>query len=237
MKASLLAIALAAIACNAAAQEHMHAIHDNTVHSLVRMDRLEAFDADRGTGQAWKARAWIGTDTDKLWLRSEGERVGGDTQASDLEALYGRPIARWWDVLVGVRHDFGPGPSRDFAAIGVTGVAPGKIELEATAYLGSSGHAQARIEADYDALLTNRLVLQPMLELGFNGEDDPVRHLGSGLSTMETGLRLRYEIDRRFAPYIGIVYERAYGDTAAFRRSAGEGASDTRIVAGVRFWF
>ncbi|UHQ18871.1 copper resistance protein B [Lysobacter sp. KIS68-7] len=216
---------------------HDHPVHDNSVHSFVLFNRLEAFDADNGAGQAWQARAWIGTDTDKLWLRSEGERVDARTQSSDLEVLYGRPVARWWDVVAGVRHDFKPGASQDFAALGIVGMAPYKIEMEATAYLGASGRTAARVEAEYDALFTNRLILQPLVELNFNGKDDPQRHVGSGLSTLEAGLRLRYEIDRKFAPYIGVVYERAYGDTADFRRSAGEGAGDTRIVAGVRIWF
>jgi copper resistance protein B len=181
----------------------------------------------------WQGQAWIGTDTDKLWLRTEGERIEHRTEASDLEVLYGKPIARWWDVVAGVRHDFKPGASQDFAAIGVIGVAPYKFEVEATAYIGASGRTAARIEAEYDTLLTNRLILQPLIELNFNGEDDPARHIGSGLSTAEAGLRLRYEITRQFAPYIGVVYERAFGDTADMR----DDPSDTRLVAGFRIWF
>lgn len=217
--------------------EHAHPVHDNTVHSKVLFNRLEAFDADHGNGLAWEGQAWIGTDTDKLWLRSEGERVDDRTEAADLEVMYGRPIARWWDVVGGVRHDFKPGASQDWAAIGVVGIAPYKFEVEATAYIGASGRTAARIEAEYELLLTNRLILQPLVEANFNGKDDERRGVGSGISTIEAGLRLRYEVHRKFAPYIGIVHERAFGDTADFRRPLGEDKSDTRIVAGVRVWF
>jgi len=214
-----------------------HPVHDNGVYSKVLLNRLEVFDADHGTGLQWEGQAWIGTDTDKLWLRSEGERVDNRTESADVEVLYGRPIARWWDVVAGVRHDFKPGASQDWAAIGITGIAPYKFEVEATAYIGASGRTAARIEAEYELLLTNRLVLQPLVEANFNGKDDAMRGVGSGLSTMEAGLRLRYEIHRKFAPYIGVVHERAFGDTADFRELRGEEKSDTRIVAGVRVWF
>jgi len=216
---------------------HDHPVHDNTVHSKVLFNRLEVFDAHHGTGLAWEGQAWIGTDTDKLWLRSEGQRVDDRTESSDLELLYGRPISRWWDVVGGIRHDFKPGPSQDWAAIGVVGIAPYKFEVEATAYIGASGRTAARIEAEYELLLTNRLVLQPLVEANFNGKDDARRGIGSGLSTMEAGLRLRYEVQRKFAPYIGIVQEQAFGDTADLREALGEDKRDTRIVAGVRVWF
>ena len=216
---------------------HDHPVHDNTVHSKVLFNRLEAFDAGHGNGLAWEGQAWIGTDSDKLWLRSEGQRVAHRTEAADLEVMYGRPLSRWWDVVGGVRHDSKPGASQDWAAIGVVGLAPYKFEVEATAYLGASGRTAARIEVEYELLLTHRLVLQPLVEANFNGEDDARRGVGSGLSTVEAGLRLRYEVHRRFAPYIGLVHERAFGDTAGFRRAHGEDARDTRIVAGVRAWF
>jgi copper resistance protein B len=136
-----------------------------------------------------------------------------------------------------VRHDFEPQGSQDFAAIGVMGLAPYKFEVAATAYVGSSGQTAARVEAEYETLLTNRLVLQPLVELNFYGKDDPGRGIGSGLSTVEAGLRLRYEFTRRFAPYIGVVRERTFGATADFRRADGQDIDDTRLVAGLRIWF
>jgi copper resistance protein B len=214
-----------------------HPVHDNSVQSYVLFNRLEAFDADEGTGQEWEGQAWIGTDINKLWLRSEGERAGGHTEAADLEVLYGRAFAPWWDFVAGVRHDFKPGASQDFAAIGIIGLAPYKFEVEATAYIGQSGQTAARFEVEYETLLTNRLILQPLVELNLYGQNDDRRGIGSGLSTAEAGVRLRYEFTRQFAPYIGVVHERAFGRTADFRRDEGEDSSDTRIVAGLRIWF
>jgi len=214
-----------------------HPVHDNAIHSFVLFNRLEAFDADAGRGQEWEGQAWIGTDRDRLWLRSEGERSGGHTETADVEVLYGRPIARWWDLVAGVRHDFQPGGSQDFAAVGVLGLAPYKFEVEATAYVGESGQTAARLEVEYETLLTNRLILQPLVEANFHGRNDERRDIGSGLGTIEAGLRLRYEITRQFAPYIGVVREKAFGRTADYRPAAGGDSADTRVVAGVRVWF
>ncbi len=214
-----------------------HPAHDNSIQNYVLLDRLEGWDADPGTGTAWEMQGWLGTDVDRLWLRSEGERIDGRTESADLEVLYGRSVARWWDVVAGVRHDFNPGGSQDFAAIGVMGLAPYLFEVQATGYIGQSGQTAARIEVEYEMLLTNRLILQPVIEADFYGRNDERRGIGSGLSTAEAGLRLRYEITRQFAPYVGIVHERAFGRTADFRRAEGEDASDTRVVAGFRIWF
>lgn len=213
-----------------------HPAHDNTIRNFVLLDRLEAWDADPGSGLEWEAQGWIGTDLDRLWLRSEGERVDGHTESADLEVLYGRSVARWWDVVAGIRHDFKPGASQDFAAIGVIGLAPYKFEVEATGYIGESGQTAARFEVEYETLLTNRLILQPQIEANVHGKSDERRAIGSGLSTAEVGLRLRYEINRQFAPYIGIIHERAFGRTADFRRADGEDTDDTRVVAGFRIW-
>jgi copper resistance protein B len=221
----------------AIAPEDDHPVHDNGIFSYVLFNRLEAWEADAGTGLAWEGQSWIGTDLNRLWLRSEGEQIDGRLESADLEVLYGRSVSAWWDVVAGVRHDFRPGDSRDFLAVGVVGLAPYKFEVEATAYVGESGQTAARIEVEYETLLTNRLILQPLLEAEFNGKDDPARGVGSGLSTAEFGLRLRYEIRREIAPYIGIVRERAFGQTARFREQDGHASDDTRFVAGFRIWF
>jgi copper resistance protein B len=214
-----------------------HAMTDNAIHGYVLLNRLEAWNADPGMGQAWEGQGWIGTDLNRAWLRSEAERVDGRTEAADLEVLYGRSVSTWWDVVGGIRHDFKPGGSQTFAAIGVQGLAPQKFEVEATAYLGEGGQTAARLEAEYALLLTNRLILQPLVEIEAYGRNDLARGIGSGLSTAEAGLRLRYEFTRRFAPYIGVVGERAFGRTADLRRAAGEDIHDTRFVAGIRIWF
>jgi copper resistance protein B len=214
-----------------------HEMHDDGIQSHVLFDQLETSRADNGAGLQWEARAWVGTDLNRLWLRSEGERIDGRTESAGLEVLYGHSVSPWWDVVTGIRHDFKPGGSQDFAAIGVTGLAPYKFEVEATAYIGRSGQTAARLEAEYETLLTNRLILQPLLEVNLYGKDDARRGIGSGLSTIEAGLRLRYEVTRQFAPYIGIVRERAFGGTADLRHEEGEDIDDTRFVAGLRVWF
>lgn len=217
-------------------QRHME--HASEVNSYVLFNRLEAWNADpgKGTGLQWEGQGWVGTDLNRLWLRSEGERVGR-IESADLEVLYGRSIAPWWDVVAGVRHDFQPGPSQTWAAVGVQGLSPYKFEVAATAYVGQSGQTAARFEIEYETLLTNRLILQPLVEINLFGQNDERRGIGSGLSTVEAGLRLRYEFTRRFAPYIGVVRERAFGRTADFRRDDGEHIDDFHLIAGFRIWF
>jgi copper resistance protein B len=214
-----------------------HPVHGTSIQSFMLFDRLEAWDTNAGTGFNWEAQGWIGGDINRLWIRSQGERIDGMTESSDVELFYGRSVARWWDVVAGVRHDFQPGESRDFAAIGLMGLAPYQFEIEATAYIGESGQSAARLEAETEILLTNRLILQPVIELNLYGKDD-VRHgIGSGLSRVEAGLRLRYEIRREFAPYLGINWEKVYGDTADFARALDEDGSAGEWVVGVRAWF
>jgi len=217
--------------------DHHAMQHAPAFNHKVTFNRLEAWDADEGTGQAWEGIAWFGTDTDRLWLRTEGERVGGHTENADLEVLYGRSVSPWWDVVAGVRHDFTPGDARTWAAVGVQGMAPYRFEVSATAYIGEDGRVAANVEAEYTLRITNRLVLQPLVEVDIAAKDDPDYGIGRGVSGFEAGLRLRYEIGRRFAPYVGVVHERVFGDTAGYRRADGESTRDTRWVAGVRLWF
>lgn len=218
---------------NAHAPAAAHAMHDDAVFGYLLVDHLET----GGGALAWNIQGWLGTDLHRVWLRSEGERRDARVDHADVELLYGRPVSPWWDLLAGVRHDVGEGGPRDFLAVGVQGLAPYKIEVAATAYLGGSGRAAARVELEYEARLSGRLALQPSLEADLYGRSDPRRGLGAGLSTLESGLRLRYEITRRFAPYVGVVREHAFGGTADARRAAGLPAADTRVVAGVRTWF
>lgn len=217
--------------------DHHAMQHAPAFNHKVTFNRLEAWDDDEGTGQAWEGSAWFGTDTDRLWLRSEGERMGGHTESADLEVLYGRSVSPWWDVVAGIRHDFKPGDARTWAAFGVQGMAPYRFEVSATAYASDDGRGAANLEVEYTLRITNRLILQPLVEVDIAANDDSDYGIGRGVSGVEAGLRLRYEIDRRFAPYVGVVHERAFGDTAAFRRAEGEAARDTRVVAGVRIWF
>jgi copper resistance protein B len=214
-----------------------HAVHDNAVHWFALLDRFETWDEDDAWPVAWEGSGWIGTDLDRAWVRSEGEAVDGTVESANVELFYGRAIARWWDAVVGVRHDFGDGPSRTFAAVGVMGLAPYMFEVEATAYLGESGQTGLGLEAEYETLFTNRLILQSVIEAEAWSKDDPARGTGSGLGKVEAGLRLRYEFTRRFAPYVGIVRERLFGRTADFREARGGEVDDTRFVIGLRTWF
>ena len=216
---------------------HAHHEHGTSINSYWLLDRLEVSDADDGTALGWEALAWIGGDIQRVWLRSEGESVDGRIEHGDVEVLYGRSVRPWWDVLAGVRQDVGEGPSRTWAAFGVQGLAPYKFEVAATAYIGQGGRTALRAEVEYDTLLTNRLILQWRAEANAYGKADPLADIGSGLATVEFGARLRYEVTRQFAPYIGIEHDRAFGNTADLRRNAGHGAGDTRVVAGVRVWF
>ncbi|MGH8052958.1 MAG: copper resistance protein B [Stenotrophomonas sp.] len=212
--------------------------HAPSLNSLVVFDHLEAWDNDHGSGQAWGIDAWFGNDIDRLWIRSEGERSDSKLGDWSVDALYGRSITPWWDVVGGVRHDNSrQTPDLTRAAIGFQGMSPYKFEVSAMAYLGGTRKAELAFEVEYDVLLTNRLILQPVVEASIAADDDPRRGVGSGLGHIETGLRLRYEITRRFAPYVGFLHERKFGRTADLHRDAGEGVSDSRWVAGLRFWF
>lgn len=215
---------------------HGHAVHDQRLFSYWLVDRLEWQDTGGGS-LGWEGLAWLGGDIHRVWLRSEGEASGGDVESGNVEVLYGRSIASWWDVVAGVRHDFGHGPSRTYAAFGLQGLAPYKFEVEATGFIGANGQGGASLEAEYDTLITNRLILQWQGGANLYAKDDAAIGVGSGLSTIEAGARLRYEFNRRFAPYVGVEFERAFGRTADLRRVSGEPARDTRAVAGIRFWF
>lgn len=214
-----------------------HGVHDKQLNSFMLLDKFEYQDADNGSALAWDAKGWIGGDVDRLWLRSEGERTNGVTESSELSALWGHAIGPWWDVVTGVRQDFKPGSPQTWGALGIQGMALYNFEAEATAYIGENGQTAARFEGDYDILLTNRLILQPTAEVNLYGKNDPQRGIGSGLANTEVGLRLRYEIVRQFAPYIGVSWNRSYGKTADLASDEGERTSEARFVAGIRMWF
>lgn len=216
---------------------HDHQMHGNGINSLVLFDQLEYQNADAGSVLAWNASGWVGGDIDRLWWRSEGERNNGTTEAAEVQAFWGHAISPWWESVLGVRQDFKPGAPQTWGAIGIQGMALYKLETEATAYIGENGQTAARLESEYDILLTNRLILQPRAEANFHGKNDPSRSYGSGLADLDLGLRLRYEIVRQFAPYIGVSWSKAYGNTADYVRDEGGDSSEARFVAGVRLWF
>jgi copper resistance protein B len=201
-------------------------MNDDARFGMLKFDQLEHAFAP-GNGVAWDADAWYGGDFDKVWLRSEGEHAEGRLDART-ELFWDHAFANFWDWQLGARHDSGLGATRDWAAFGVQGLAPYGFEVEATAYAAAQGRTAVRLRTEYELLITQQLVLQPELETNFYGKSDRAREVESGLSDAQFGLRLRYEIRREFAPYVGVVWTRRFADGAR---------GDTQLVAGVRFWF
>jgi len=215
----------------------MMGMDDRRRFGKVMIDRLEWRDGEDGSQYAWNAQAWYGGDFHKAWMEAEGARVDEATHEARIEAGWERIVSAWWSVRAGLRHDAGEGPSRDWAGFGFMGLAPGFIETEASAYLGEDSRSAARLTLERDFLFTQRLVLQPNLELAAYGKDDPEKLIGSGLSGLELGLRLRYELRREFAPYLGVSWSGHFGETADLRRAAGETVDEFTWLAGIRTWF
>lgn len=221
-----------------AARAHVRAHSGGTPFAMVKFDRLEAQSSDGETVGLWDADAWYGGDINKVWLKSEGEYSfeDNDFEEAEVQLLWSRAISRYFDLQTGVRYDFEP-KGQAHAVLGIQGLAPYWFEVDGAAFLSDSGDLTASFEAEYELLLTNRLILQPRLEANFSAQDIPERELGSGLTDLQTGLRLRYEILREFAPYIGVEYQSAFGGTADLIEADGGEADDTRFVIGIRTWF
>lgn len=202
----------------------------------VFIENLEAVNGNRNGG-AWDAQGWFGGDFNRLWVKTEGERLGDRTTGSKVEALWAHAIRPFWDTQLGVRYDFSGGPSRQWLAFGVQGISPYWFDIEATGYLSDAGRTAARLKAEYDLYLTQRWVLKPEIELNAYGRTDPERRIGSGVSDGQFELRLRYEFTRRFAPYLGFVWEKKFGSSASYARRDGGSAMDHRLVGGVQFFF
>jgi copper resistance protein B len=212
----------------------MAAAEDDPLLFKLMIDKLEWRAADGADPWVWDADAWVGKDLNKLWLKTEGEYADGTTEAAYGEALYSRAISPYWDLQTGWRHDFRPEPDRDWFAVGFKGLAPYWFDVDATLYAGGNGTAFAHLDAEYELMITQRLVLSPELETSVYANEDPARGIGSGISDLAFGLRLRYEIRREFAPYIGLNWEKKFGGTADYAREEGESTSDLQFVASVR---
>ena len=213
--------------------------HGETLLTKLMLDRFELRDSKPDRTVYWDAQAWSGGDINKLWLKTEGEARRSKAREADIEAFYSRAVAPYWDVQTGVRHDLQVNglPSRDWFAVGLKGLAPYKFDIDATAYVGDTGRSAARVKAEYNLLLTQRLVLMPEFEANLYGKKDPQRELGSGLANVDLSLRLRYDIARTFSPYIGVVWTRLYGDTANYARQNSDAVHSAEFVAGVRAWW
>ncbi|MER3546956.1 MAG: copper resistance protein CopB [Rhodanobacteraceae bacterium] len=211
------------------------AMSDHAKIGMLLIDQLEVVHDSHGNNAAFlDAQAWYGEGFNKLWVKAEGESAKGKLEDLRTEVLWDHAISAYWGTQLGIRRDFGEGPGRTWAAFGVQGLAPYWFDTEATFYVGSNGRTAARAQFEYEELLTQRLVLQPKFEVNLYGEEDRERGIGAGLSDARLGLRLRYEIRREFAPYVGVVWQQRFGRSADFARAQGKPASELQFVAGVR---
>jgi len=210
---------------------------DDPLLSKVMIDRLEVRDVEHNNPIVWEGQGWIGKDLHKLWFKTEGERANGETEDAEVQALYSHAIAPFWDVQVGLRQDFKPDPGRGWAVIGLQGLAPYFFELDTALFIGESGRTAFRVQAEYELMFTQKLILTPEVEINFYGQNDVDLEIGSGLSDIEAGLRLRYEVRREVAPYIGVNWNKRFGNSADFSRSSGKSVDDFQWVVGVRAWF
>ena len=214
-------------------------VHDNEVFAVFRADRLEYQTREGKDLMLWDVQAWVGGDYNKLWFKSEGTWLIDEEkfEEAQTELFYSRNIASFWDAQIGIRHDFKPDPDRTFAAFGVQGLAPLWFEVEATAYVSEDGDVSAALEAEYDLLLSQRLILQPRFETSIALQEVEEYGVGQGFNDIELGLRLRYEIRREFAPYIGLSWSRKLGETADLAEAEGSDIDVISFVAGLKFWF
>ena len=212
-------------------------VDDQHVWSHVMLDQFEYRAGGDGNDVSWDGQAWIGTDTNRLWLKTEGVwRDNGDIEDGKHEILYDRPISTFFDLQAGLRLDADSMSGRTWAALGIQGLAPNFFDISATLYASDKGHVAANFEGSFDLLLTQRLILQPQAEINVYGKSDPARGIGSGLADFDAGLRLRYEISRKFAPYVGLSWQRKFGQTRRFAVMGGDEGEVLLAVFGLRAW-
>ncbi len=213
------------------------AMEDDPLLGKVTLEQFEVRAADGPDPLVLQAEAWVGKDLHKLWLDVEAERVDTETEEAELQVLYHRAIAPHWNLRAGWRRDWRPEPQRDWLALGIEGVAPYWIEVDARVFVGRNGRGAARLEVEYELLFTQQWILSPELELNLYSRNDEAAGIGAGLADLDLGLRLRYEIVREVAPYVGVNWHRAFGRTADFARDAGADTDEVQLLAGLRAWF
>ena len=221
-------------------QSRSRMMHDQGAQNFyqVMFNLAEVQIRNGKTGYRWDGEAWFGGDINRLWLKTEGEGAfHGGIDSAEVQALYSRAIGPYFNVQFGARHDFRPTPSRTYATIGFEGLTPYQFEVGAAAFISEKGNVLGRLEGYYDQRITQRIILQPRVELNLSAQDVPENRIGAGLTNAELGLRLRYEIAREFAPYIGVSYDAKTGRTADFARADRKETSSGSFVAGIRFWF
>ncbi len=204
---------------------------------MVEAERLEARGGDAGEA-LWDAEAWWGSNLNRWWLKSEGTLdSSGNTESAELQALFSRAVAAFWDLQAGLRHEFAPGPRNTTAVVGLHGTLPFNIEVDAAAFVGGDASLAARLEAARDLRLTRRLVLQPRIEVEAARDALPEGNVGSGITEIEAGLRLHWELQPDLAPYAGLEYEAAVGDTRNRLKATGQDSAGWTGMIGLRFWF
>ncbi len=212
-----------------------HAGHDGLTYWMVRLEG-DYGRADEADVWGWDAEAWIGGDQSKFRLTTTGEAHDGEIETIEIEALYSAPISDFFDAKAGLRYDIEP-DARAYLTVGVLGLAPYFFETDAALYLSEDGDLSARLRQEFDLLLTQTLVLTPEAEIEVFAADVPELGVGAGFSSVKAELTLRWEITRKFAPFVRLEYERALGETAGIARAAGEDVEETSLRAGVRVWF
>lgn len=219
-----------------AGQEAFAGAADDPLLLMLDIDKLEARSGDSDS-YVLEAQTWLGYDLNKAVIKTEIERVKGRNEKAELQLLYSRAVSPFWDFQLGVRHDIDPTPERDWAVIGLQGLSPYNMNIDTALFLGGSGRSEFRFEAEYEQMITQRLVLIPEVELNFAGQTDLVTGTGSGLVSSELSLRLAYEMKREFSPYIGVTWEAKHGETKRLAQQESESTSDTKFVVGAQFWF
>jgi len=218
----------------AAARGQLRREHGGAIVSNLMVDTAELQFGDDETAFHWEGEGWIGGDINRFVFKTEGEANEDHVESAEVQTLYSRAIGPYFDLQAGVRYDIEPSPNRAYAVLGFEGVAPYWFETTGALFVSDEGEVSARLEGSYDARLTQRIILQPRGEINFSADDVPELELGAGVTDVELGLRLRYDVTRNFAPYVGVTYETKLGDTAEYASAAGEDESDTRLMIGVR---
>lgn len=205
---------------------------------FLQANRFEYRAQDGDDSLNWDVQGWYGGDEQKLWLKSKGEKnQNGKLEEAEVQLLHSRMVSEFFNLQTGLRYDDEPGPRRGFAVLGIQGMAPYYFDIDGAVFLSNHGELSARFSAEYELLLTQRLILQPAFEVNIAANEVERRGIGSGVNDVELGLRLRYEIRREFAPYIGVNWLRKLGQTADFAQADGEDAETPSLIAGIRFWF
>ncbi len=221
----------------ARSRDQLQASHGGQATYMLKADRFE-FQGGGEDTLVWDLEGWYGGDINKFYIKTEGDYSFADDEfeEAEIQALWSRAVTSFWDVQAGIRYDLKP-KGRTHAVLGLQGIAPYWFEIDAAAFFSTDGDLTARIEAEYEFLLTQKLILQPRVELEFSAQDISDLDIGAGLTSLDAGLRLRYEIKREFAPYVGVEWQRSLGETANLTRAAGNDADKIVFVLGFRAWF